>query len=128
MKIAEPYRLKLPILQWLLLVFLSAGLVNSSFQYRSVKPFSFVENTLYGKSRNTRVALYTLTPSRVFLIKTINLQTRTLQFLSEKLQIRHGLAFHRNPSIQTLFLRFNIPSILPGRSTFASEPDFIFHS
>ena len=129
MNLAENQRLKLPILQWLLLVFLSAGLASSSFQYQSVRPFACIENTLYRKSPATNsatVAIYRQRFRMAFIFQNLNIQLKSLQFLSGKLQLLHELILNRNPVFLTLVLHFNFPSILPRCSTVSFGPDFIF--
>lgn len=100
MKYPVTYSLKLPIFQWLLLVFLSAGLTNDAFYYQSTRPVSGIETVFTDWLHQSKIEkeIHSSVPNRrKHQPKTIHLQTIKYLFLSQKLNTLHKISFLHYP-------------------------------
>ncbi len=108
------YRFKLPLVHWLLLAFLSAGIANGIYQHQSVRPVSTIENLIScvaaSQARTKAVHYYTYRPT-TYKPQLLNEQLKHLLLRSIQLTLTCNMAIQDYPSKVpvTLSNRFYFP-------------------
>jgi hypothetical protein len=126
-KSTQSFKINLPIFQWLLLAFLSAGLSNAAFHFQSVRPVSQVESVyshgllLTNSSATVRFANSAV--ANIYQPRALHLQSNKLYYLSQKLDLHCKISFVSYP-INNQFLT-HFTGIISTRR-FLSSPDDIF--
>lgn len=124
----HPYKLQFPIFRWLFLVFLSAGLANSSFQFESLRPVSRIENVFSvhkNLADNTRTIRFAAPYHQTgFKPQTLRLQSIRLAFLAQLTEIRCKISYILYPA--TYQFKSYHTAITRARSILASPDDIPF--
>ena len=127
MNTTQPYRLQFPIFRWLFLVFLSAGLANSSFQFESLRPVYCVENVSSIRKNladNKRTIRFAAPYKTGFKLQTLRLQSIRLAFLAQLTEIRCKISYVLYP-VTYQFKSYHT-AITRARSILASPDDIPF--
>jgi len=128
-EIAQSYKIKFPIFQWLFLAFLSAGLANDSFQFQSVRPVATVENVVSNRQHFINAAKtirYDSFTKSTYIPQTIRLQTIRLNFLSQQIERNFKTSSKLYPT--TNHCQSCNTSVFTARCTTTSPDDDFIHS